>query len=92
MFNDCPQFRDLAAHVSGGINRIIVEKPSGKDLESARELLGSLKQYWSEDETFRIDRYLGNEMAKNMLVLRFANVDTTSWTTLGRSSHPSCIG
>lgn len=57
-----------------GINRIIVEKPFGKDLESSRELLGSLKEYWSEDETFRIDHYLGKEMVKNILVLRFANV------------------
>ncbi|KAG5221589.1 glucose-6-phosphate dehydrogenase [Salix suchowensis] len=58
----------------GGINRIIVEKPFGKDLESSRELLSSLKQYWTEDETFRIDHYLGKEMVKNLLVLRFANV------------------
>jgi glucose-6-phosphate 1-dehydrogenase len=57
-----------------GINRIIVEKPFGKDLESSQELLGALKQYWSEDETFRIDHYLGKEMVKNILVLRFANV------------------
>ncbi|KNZ79820.1 Glucose-6-phosphate 1-dehydrogenase [Termitomyces sp. J132] len=58
----------------GGINRIIVEKPFGKDLDSARELLSSLKQYWTEDETFRIDHYLGKEMVKNLLVLRFANI------------------
>ena len=57
-----------------GINRIIVEKPFGKDLDSARELLASIKQYWTEDETFRIDHYLGKEMVKNLLVLRFANV------------------
>ncbi|KAF8897550.1 glucose-6-P dehydrogenase [Infundibulicybe gibba] len=58
----------------GGVNRIIVEKPFGKDLESARELLSSLKQHWTEDETFRIDHYLGKEMVKNLLVLRFANI------------------
>ena len=57
-----------------GINRIIVEKPFGKDLESCRELLRSLKEHWTEDETFRIDHYLGKEMVKNLLVLRFANV------------------
>lgn len=56
------------------VNRIIVEKPFGKDIDSCRELLRSLKQHWSEDETFRIDHYLGKEMVKNMLVLRFANV------------------
>ena len=57
-----------------GVNRIIVEKPFGKDLDSARSLLASIKQYWTEDETFRIDHYLGKEMVKNLLVLRFANV------------------
>ncbi|KIJ70545.1 hypothetical protein HYDPIDRAFT_105287 [Hydnomerulius pinastri MD-312] len=63
-----------------GINRIIVEKPFGKDLDSCRELLGSLKQSWTEDETFRIDHYLGKEMVKNLLVLRFGNVALgSSW-------------
>lgn len=57
-----------------GTNRIIVEKPFGKDLESSRLLLGSLKEHWTEDETFRIDHYLGKEMVKNLLVLRFANI------------------
>lgn len=56
-----------------GVNRIVVEKPFGKDLESSRELLGAIKQYWTEDETFRIDHYLGKEMVKNVLILRFAN-------------------
>ena len=57
-----------------GVNRIIVEKPFGKDLESSRVLLGAIKEYWTEDETFRIDHYLGKEMVKNILVLRFANI------------------
>ncbi|KAF8592331.1 glucose-6-P dehydrogenase [Ramaria rubella] len=61
-------------YIADGINRVIVEKPFGKDLQSARELMGALKEDWSEDETFRIDHYLGKEMVKNMLVLRFANV------------------
>lgn len=61
-------------YVKGGQNRIIIEKPFGKDLASARELLSSVKQHWSEDETYRIDHYLGKEMVKNLLVLRFANV------------------
>lgn len=58
----------------GGMNRIIVEKPFGKDLDSCRDLIKSIKQSWSEEETFRIDHYLGKEMVKNILVLRFANV------------------
>lgn len=57
-----------------GINRIIIEKPFGKDLESCREMMKALKQEWSEDETFRIDHYLGKEMVKNLLVMRFGNV------------------
>jgi glucose-6-phosphate 1-dehydrogenase len=73
-------FIQVAGHVKNnnyskdGVNRIIVEKPFGKDLESSRILLGAIKQYWTEDETFRIDHYLGKEMVKNILVLRFANI------------------
>jgi glucose-6-phosphate 1-dehydrogenase len=72
-----PVARNLKEHCyvqKNGINRIIVEKPFGKDLQSCRLLLGTLKKYWTEDETFRIDHYLGKEMVKNLLVLRFANV------------------
>jgi glucose-6-phosphate 1-dehydrogenase len=56
-----------------GINRIIVEKPFGKDLESARGMMKALGSEWKEEETFRIDHYLGKEMVKNILVLRFGN-------------------
>jgi glucose-6-phosphate 1-dehydrogenase len=57
-----------------GTNRIIIEKPFGKDTESCRELIQGVKGDWKEEETFRIDHYLGKEMIKNMLVLRFGNV------------------
>ncbi|KAM0790120.1 hypothetical protein ACM66B_005445 [Microbotryomycetes sp. NB124-2] len=73
-------FTTVAAHLrknnysEGGINRIIVEKPFGKDLESSREMQTALKKEWREEEIFRIDHYLGKEMVKNLLVLRFANV------------------
>jgi glucose-6-phosphate 1-dehydrogenase len=56
-----------------GIARIIIEKPFGKDLPSSRELEKALKPNWREEEIFRIDHYLGKEMVKNMLVLRFGN-------------------
>ena len=72
-----PVARNLKEHCynpKAGVNRIIIEKPFGKDLDSARELLNTVKQYWTEDETFRIDHYLGKEMVKNLLVLRFANI------------------
>jgi len=56
-----------------GWTRLIVEKPFGRDLESARELNALLWQYFDEKEIFRIDHYLGKETVQNMLVLRFAN-------------------
>ena len=62
----------------GGVNRIIIEKPFGKDTESCRELITAVKKNWTEDETFRIDHYLGKEMVKNVLVLRFANVSMSA--------------
>jgi glucose-6-phosphate 1-dehydrogenase len=56
-----------------GWTRLIVEKPFGHDLESARELNAMLTQYFAEEEIFRIDHYLGKETVQNMLALRFAN-------------------
>ncbi|KAF5012223.1 hypothetical protein FDECE_1711 [Fusarium decemcellulare] len=56
-----------------GIARVIVEKPFGKDLASSRELQKSLEPDWNEQELFRIDHYLGKEMVKNILILRFGN-------------------
>ncbi len=65
-------------YAPNGDNRIIVEKPFGKDLASCRELISSIREYWTEDETYRIDHYLGKEMVKNLLVLRFANIALSS--------------
>jgi glucose-6-phosphate 1-dehydrogenase len=56
-----------------GWARVVVEKPFGHDLASARELTATLMEYFSEDEGFRIDHYLGKETVQNMLALRFAN-------------------
>ena len=56
-----------------GWTRIIVEKPFGHDLESARALNEAIRAYFDESEVFRIDHYLGKETVQNMLVLRFAN-------------------
>lgn len=55
-------------------NRIVVEKPFGKDLDSSRELSSALASCWSEDEIYRIDHYLGKEMVKNLMTLRFSNM------------------
>ena len=56
-----------------GWTRIVVEKPFGSDLESARELNRVLRNSFDEPEIYRIDHYLGKETVQNILVLRFAN-------------------
>ncbi|MBS1737159.1 MAG: glucose-6-phosphate dehydrogenase [Bacteroidetes bacterium] len=53
--------------------RIVVEKPFGHDLESAREMNKMLLEYFEEDQIYRIDHYLGKETVQNILALRFAN-------------------
>lgn len=52
---------------------MIVEKPYGKDLQTARELNKTIHQVFSEDQVYRIDHYLGKETAQNILFFRFAN-------------------
>jgi glucose-6-phosphate 1-dehydrogenase len=56
-----------------GWARLIVEKPFGHDLASARELTKLISGFFTEEEVFRIDHYLGKETVQNMLALRFAN-------------------
>ncbi|MFP7754836.1 glucose-6-phosphate dehydrogenase [Thermodesulfobacteriota bacterium B35] len=58
---------------TGGWSRIVIEKPFGHDLESARELNRTLHRYFREPQIFRIDHYLAKETVQNMLVFRFAN-------------------
>ena len=53
--------------------RIVVEKPFGRDLRSARELNAILRRQFPEEATFRIDHYLGKEPVQNLLYFRFAN-------------------
>src|ERR1043165_3150919 len=53
--------------------RVIVEKPIGRDLESAREVNRVVGSSFAESQTYRIDHYLGKETVQNLLVLRFAN-------------------
>lgn len=56
-----------------GFKRLVIEKPFGHDLESARELNNQIRTAFSEDEIYRIDHYLGKEMVQNIEVIRFAN-------------------
>ncbi|MEY4036910.1 MAG: hypothetical protein RL201_291 [Actinomycetota bacterium] len=53
--------------------RVVVEKPFGRDLESAKTLDASLKKLLPEEQIFRIDHYLGKEAVEDLLVFRFAN-------------------
>ncbi|MGA3123360.1 MAG: glucose-6-phosphate dehydrogenase [Polyangiaceae bacterium] len=53
--------------------RVVVEKPFGRDLESARALNATLHQFFDEASIFRIDHYLGKEAVQNILYFRFAN-------------------
>ena len=57
----------------GAWSRLIVEKPFGTDLPSARRLNEAVASAFPEEDTFRIDHYLGKETAQNLMVLRFAN-------------------
>lgn len=53
--------------------RIVIEKPFGRDLETAKELDKKLEEYFDEKQIFRVDHYLGKETVQNMLAFRFAN-------------------
>lgn len=63
-----------------GSARVIIEKPFGHDLVSSEKLQAELSAAWEESEIFRIDHYLGKEMVKNILILRFGNLFfSSSW-------------
>src|ERR1700719_1945764 len=85
------QFEPILKHLkSAGLNqtregswaRVIVEKPFGTDLNSARELNRVVRNSFTEEQTYRIDHFLGKETAQNILVLRFANaIFSPLWNT-----------
>ena len=58
---------------AGGWVRLMIEKPIGNDLPSAKALNNSLLKYFTEDQIFRLDHYLGKETLQNILTFRFAN-------------------
>jgi glucose-6-phosphate 1-dehydrogenase len=60
-------------HSEGGWTRIVIEKPFGHDLESARHLNEKIHASFREDQVYRIDHYLGKETVQNILAFRFAN-------------------
>jgi glucose-6-phosphate 1-dehydrogenase len=72
-------FGDLAerlhAHgIADRASRIVVEKPFGRDLASARALNAVLASHFAEDQIYRIDHYLGKETVQNLMAVRFANI------------------
>lgn len=68
-----PVVRGLASSGCAENAHIIVEKPFGRDLASARELNATLHEVFPESSVFRIDHYLGKEAVQNLLYFRFAN-------------------
>jgi glucose-6-phosphate 1-dehydrogenase len=60
-------------HQGAGWRRIVVEKPFGNDLDSARELNVRLQRVFDESQIYRIDHYLGKETVQNVLAVRFGN-------------------
>ncbi|MDU8928626.1 glucose-6-phosphate dehydrogenase [Alisedimentitalea sp. MJ-SS2] len=65
-------------------SRIVVEKPFGHDLETARALNADLRRNFEENQIYRIDHYLGKETVQNLMALRFAN---SLWEPLWNSTH-----
>jgi glucose-6-phosphate 1-dehydrogenase len=69
-----PICRNIGAHgLATPLSRVVLEKPIGHDLESARAINDEVGQVFTEAQTFRIDHYLGKETVQNLLALRFAN-------------------
>jgi glucose-6-phosphate 1-dehydrogenase len=61
------------AGLAGNRGRVVIEKPFGRDLASAKALNATLHEHFPERAIFRIDHYLGKESVENLLVFRFAN-------------------
>ena len=67
------QLKGASMTTEPGFHRIVVEKPFGSDLKSARELNQIVQRVFHEDSVYRIDHYLGKETVQNILAFRFAN-------------------
>jgi glucose-6-phosphate 1-dehydrogenase len=63
----------LAQETNGRWARVIIEKPFGRDLDSARDLNREIKQILEERQIYRIDHYLGKETVQNIIIFRFGN-------------------
>ncbi len=67
------QTSDMAVR-PGAFGRLVIEKPFGKDLKTARTLNDKINEVFPEKSIYRIDHYLGKEMIQNIMVLRFGNI------------------
>lgn len=72
-------FGDLAERlklhgIADGASRVVVEKPFGTDLASAKALNATLARHFDEAQIYRIDHYLGKETVQNLMAVRFANI------------------
>ncbi|MFC3569480.1 glucose-6-phosphate dehydrogenase [Paracoccus simplex] len=73
LFGDIAE-RLAANGIADGDSRIVVEKPFGRDLETARALNATLARHFAERQIYRIDHYLGKETVQNLMAVRFANI------------------
>lgn len=64
----------LLTEAPDGYRRVIIEKPFGRDLDTARQLNDALHRHLRESQIYRIDHYLGKETVQNIMVFRFANM------------------
>jgi len=72
-------FGDLAERlhtykIADDDSRVVVEKPFGRDLDSAQALNGTLAEHFKESQVYRIDHYLGKETVQNLMAVRFGNM------------------
>jgi len=72
-------FEKISAQIFGGglisdLTRIVIEKPLGSNEGSARSLNQTLNRYFTEEQIYRIDHYLGKETVQNLMALRFSNI------------------
>jgi glucose-6-phosphate 1-dehydrogenase len=73
LFGDIAE-RLIQFDIARGDARVVVEKPFGNDLGSARALNATLREFFDETQIYRIDHYLGKETVQNLMAVRFGNV------------------
>ncbi|KAK2118925.1 glucose-6-phosphate 1-dehydrogenase [Saguinus oedipus] len=71
-----------------GWNRVIMEKPFGRELQSSERLSNHIPSLFHEDQIYCIDHYLGKEMVQNLMVLRFAN---RIFDSIWNRNHIACV-